>query len=194
MRTLRIVNASTEPSGRFLEALESIRAATLPAEAVLHEIPAPTRAATYAVALEVHIPAGEGEDASSGSFVVLHETGGHAVWDGDFRIVTVAKAQLESEMGADPFLSEVAWCWLAEAIEASTAPWSHLAGTVTRTLSESFGDLKIRGDEVGVEVRASWTPHTPDVGSHLEAWIAFVARLGGVDLLPTGVVRLASRR
>jgi hypothetical protein len=178
------------PPDRFVEALESIRAADLPGQAVLEEIPAPVRAASFAVAIEGRLPGPEETDHSSGSFVLLHEPGGHAVWEGDFRIVTVARAELEPELGADPFLAEVAWTYLAESLDMESLTMTHLAGTVTRTLSESFGGLKMRGSSVGIEVRASWTPLGPDVGAQLVAWIGFLAKLGGVELLPDGVIPL----
>jgi hypothetical protein len=186
--------SATEPvPARFVEALESIRAAALPREVELEEIPAPTRAASFAVALEARLPAqgdGDADDTASGSLVLLHEPGGHLVWDGDFRIVTVAKADLEPELASDPFVAEVAWSYLAEALDLESLPCSELAGTVTRTVSESFGSLKGRGTTVGVEVRASWTPAGPDVGEQLAAWVAFLAHLGGVELLPPGVTPL----
>ncbi|MDR2377938.1 MAG: DUF3000 domain-containing protein [Bifidobacteriaceae bacterium] len=185
--------SSDRPPARFVEALESIRRADRPRLAVLEEIPAPVRAAAFAVAIEARLPGLDEADRSSGSFVLLHEPGGHAVWEGDFRIVTVARADLEPELGADPFLAEVAWTYLAESLELESLSMRHLAGTVTRTLSESFGGLKMRGSSVGVEVRASWTPEGPDVGAQLCAWISFLAKLGGVEPVPTGVTALRPR-
>ncbi|MDR1634590.1 MAG: DUF3000 domain-containing protein [Bifidobacteriaceae bacterium] len=182
--------ANDQPPARFVEALESIRRAELPSQAVLEEIPAPVRAASFAVAIEARLPGADDSDCSSGSFVLLHEPEGHAVWEGDFRIVTVARAELEPELGADPFLAEVAWSYLAESLDMESLAMGHLAGTVTRTLSESFGGLKMRGSSVGVEVRASWTPGGPDIGEQLIAWIGFLAKLGGVELLPAGIVAL----
>ncbi|MDR1441075.1 MAG: DUF3000 domain-containing protein [Bifidobacteriaceae bacterium] len=186
--------SSERPPARFVEALESIRAVRLPNQAVLEEIPAPVRAAAFAVAIETRLPGPADTDHASGSFVLLHEPDGHAVWDGDFRIVTAARAELEPELGADPFLAEVAWSYLAEALEMRSLAMKHLAGTVTRTLSESFGGLKMRGASVGVEVRASWTPNGADVGHQLVAWIGFLAKLGGVELLPDHVIPLHPRR
>jgi hypothetical protein len=175
---------------RFTEALESIRAAEFPPQATLEEIPAPARAAPFAVALEAAFPADADSDAASASFVLLHQPGGHVVWDGDFRIVTVAKAELEAELGSDPFVAEVAWSYLTESLELRSATTTNLAGTVTRTVSESFGALKPRGTAVGVEVRASWTPAGPDISGQLTAWLEFLAKLGGIELLPAGVVQL----
>jgi hypothetical protein len=179
---------STPP--RFVAALESIRAASWPREVELEEIPAPTRAAPFAVALEARVPADELPDPASGSFVLLHEPDGHVVWHGDFRIVTVAKAELEPELSQDPFVAEVAWSYLAEALEEGLPAPAELAGTVTRTVSESFGSLRGRGSRVGVEVRASWTPTGGDVGAQLAAWLAFLVKLGGAEPLPPGVTAL----
>ncbi|MDR2453496.1 MAG: DUF3000 domain-containing protein [Bifidobacteriaceae bacterium] len=176
---------------RFVAALESIRAGRYPRSIALEEIPAPTRAAAFAVALEARPAAtAELDEPATGSFVVLHEPGGHVVWDGDFRIVTVAKAGLEPELGEDPFVGEVAWSYLAEALEMESLPCSQLAGTVTRTVSESFGALRSRGHRVGVEVRASWTPSGPEIGPQLAAWLRFLAQLGGAEPLPPGVSAL----
>ncbi|MDR2373611.1 MAG: DUF3000 domain-containing protein [Bifidobacteriaceae bacterium] len=181
------------PPARFVEALESIRRAELPGQAVLEEIPAPIRAAPFAVAIEARFPGEEDADQSSGSFVVLHEPDGHPVWEGDFRIVTVGRAELEPELGDDPFLAEVAWSYLAESLDIESLVMGHLAGTVTRTLSESFGGLRMRGTSVGVEVRASWTPGGPDAGGQLTAWLRFLAKLGGVEVLPDDVIPLRRR-
>jgi len=176
-----------------MAALESIRQASCPSEVKLHEIPAPTRVASFAVALEANAFHPDGEAAALGSLILLHEPGGHTVWEGDFRAVTVAKTRLEDELGADPCLAEVAWSWLVEALEGLDLV-GRPAGTVTRTASESFGSLKDRANQVGLEVRASWTPAGPQAGRHLEAWLDFLAMMGGVQLLPTGVTSLRSHR
>jgi hypothetical protein len=122
--------------------------------------------------------------------VLLHQPGGHPVWEGDFRIVTVAKTGLELEFESDPSLTELAWAFLVESLEMPPLAMAHLAGTVTRTSSEPFGDLKSRGPSLGIEVRASWTPTGLDIGDQLSAWLSFLADLGGVELLPAGVVAL----
>jgi hypothetical protein len=189
-------SGADQAPARFVEALESVRAAALAARGrmriELEEIPAPVRLAPFALALEARAPdpADPGREAASGSAVVLHEPGGHPVWEGDFRFVTVAKAQVETELGGDPFLAEVAWSYLAEALETESLPFSVLAGTVTRTVSEFFGTLSSRPLAVGVEVRASWTPDGPDLGPQLVAWLRFLGKLGGVEPLPPGVAPL----
>jgi len=148
--------------------------------------------ASFAVALEAVAYHPGGEEASLGSLILLHEPAGHSVWEGDFRAVTVAKASLEDEMGPDPFLAPVAWSWLAEALEGLDLV-GRPSGTVTRTISESFGSLVTKANHVGLEVRASWTPVGPAIGPHLEAWLNFLAKMGGVMFAPAGVTALRPR-
>jgi hypothetical protein len=174
---------------RFVDILTSLRDAEIPPEAKLTEIPAPQRIAPYAVALDAQVAQAHRELAT-GSFIVLHDPQAPPVWDGDTRVVTLVKADLESEMGADPLLGEVAWTWLAEALDSIGPLPAALSGTVTRTLGESFGGLRPMGSSVGIEVRAAWTPATGSVGADLTAWLAFLARVGGLEPLPVGVARL----
>jgi hypothetical protein len=187
------VGSNQVPTPRFAEAIASIQTASLRPDAVLTEIPAPTRIAPFALAVEARIAGPAGEDCS-GSFVVLHNPEPPSVWQGDLRAVTLARAEVEEDLGADPFLAEVAWTWLVEALDAIGPLPAALSGTVTRTLSESFGALRPRGATVGLELRASWTPPTADVGTHLAAWLDFLARMGGIEPLPAGVARLHARR
>jgi hypothetical protein len=186
------VGGNAAPPPRFVEVIDSIRATRFRADAALTEIGAPTRVAPFALAVEARI-LGVADEEASGSFVVLHNPDPPAVWEGSLRVVSLAKADVEPEMGDDPFLAEVAWTWLAEVLDGIGPLPAALSGTVTRTLSESFGALRPRGTSVGVEVRASWTPPDTDVGAHLAAWLDFLARLGGVEPLPTGVARLHVR-
>jgi hypothetical protein len=183
---------SLSPPARFVEVLASIKDAAIPADVRLEEIPAPTRAADFAVALEAEVVDHLGNPAASATFVALHQVGGREVWRGDLRCVTVAKATVEPELGPDPFVAQVAWSYLAEALEdvPLVGPPS---GTVTRTVSESFGELKLRPDHVGLEVRASWTPASVGIGPQLEAYLGFLTYLGGVEPLPAGVANLATR-
>ena len=83
----------------------------------------------------------EDTELATGRFILLHDPDGSAVWDGEFRIVTYIRAQLEPEMGNDEMLGTVAWTWLVEALENHKAPYRAAGGTATRVLSESFGTL-----------------------------------------------------
>jgi hypothetical protein len=214
------VNALAQVPPEFLHALGTLRKAHCRSELRLAEIPAPARLAPFAVALgaevmasgpgsgttPVHGPAAmalasaagtEGEDAielATGRFILLHDPDGSAVWDGEFRIVTYIRAQLEPEMGNDEMLGTVAWTWLVEALENHKAPYRAAGGTATRVLSESFGTLSGRPGSIDIELRASWTPASSDVTAHLEAWSDMVCTFAGLPPLPDGVSALPRRR
>lgn len=198
----------------------TLRKAQCRRELRLAEIPAPARLAPFAVALgaevfapgsgapgtPLHGPAAmalaaasgtEGEDGmelATGRFILLHDPQGSEVWDGEFRIVTYIRAELEPEMGNDEMLGTVAWTWLVEALENHKAAYRAAGGTATRVLSESFGTLSERPGSIDIELRASWTPATSDVQAHLEAWSDMVCTFAGLPPLPDGVTPLTLRR
>jgi hypothetical protein len=136
----------------------------------------------------------DGEELATGRFILLHDPDGSAVWDGEFRIVTYIRAQLDAEMGNDEMLGSVAWTWLVEALETHNAPYRAAGGTATRVLSESFGTLADRPASIDIELRASWTPASADVQAHLEAWSDMVCTFAGLPPLPDGVSALPRRR
>jgi len=212
------VNALDQVPAEFLTALGSLRKARCRSELHLDEIPAPSRLAPFAVALgaevigpvpgpapaAVHGPVSaalvraggtvEDEELATGRFILLYDPDGSAVWDGEFRIVTYIRAQLEPEMGNDEMLGSVAWTWLVEALETHKAPYRAAGGTATRILSESFGTLSDRPASIDIELRASWTPEGPDIRAHLEAWSDMVCTFAGLPPLPEGVSALPRRR
>ncbi|MFP5311613.1 MAG: DUF3000 domain-containing protein, partial [Actinomycetes bacterium] len=131
---------------------------------------------------------------ATGRFILLHDPEGSAVWDGEFRIVTYIRAELEPEMGNDQMLGTVAWTWLVEALENHKAAYRAAGGTATRVLSESFGTLAGRPGSIDIELRASWTPDSADIQAHLEAWSDMVCTFAGLPPLPDGVTALPPRR
>lgn len=178
----------------FLTALGSLRQAQCRSELRLDEIPAPSRLAPFAVALGAEVVDTDENSLATGRFILLHDPDGSPVWDGTFRIVTYIRAELEAEMGNDTLLGSVAWTWLVEALEQHDAPHRSVGGTATRILSESFGTLADRPETIDIELRASWTPESPDVRSHLEAWSDMVCTFAGLPPLPEGVASLPRRR
>ncbi len=136
----------------------------------------------------------EDDELATGRFILLHDPEGSAVWDGEFRIVTYIRAQLEAEMGNDAMLGSVAWTWLVDALEHHSAQYRAAGGTATRILSESFGTLAERPETIDIELRASWTPASSDVQAHLEAWSDMVCTFAGLPPLPPGVTPLPKRR
>lgn len=179
----------------FREALASVGRQRLRPEVAVREVPAPGRIAPYAAALtgDVHPTTGEAELAS-GRFIVLYDPAGQEAWQGRFRVVTLVRATLEPEMAADELLAEVAWTWLDDAMRLAGACAVAEGGTVTRILSQSFGALTERPDEVEIEVRASWTPTDAGLGAHLEAWASLLCAVAGLPPLPHGVTPLRARR
>ncbi|NLE72166.1 MAG: DUF3000 domain-containing protein [Actinomycetales bacterium] len=182
----------------FVQALQALAARRLRPEVRLSEIPAPTRIAPFAVALSAEVGDADEElvpevEAASGRFVLLHDPAGQEAWEGTFRVVTLVRAALDAELGADPLLCEAAWSWVVDSLDQAGATHRALGGTVTRVVSQSFGALAERPGEVEVEIRASWTPEG-DAGEHLAAWGAVLCTAAGLPPLPDGVAPLTPRR
>src|SRR6478609_6917689 len=111
----------------------------------------------------------------------------------EFRAALV-RATLEPEMAGEDMLAEVAWTWLADALRDTGAQAHAEGGTVTRVRSQGFGALAGSSNDVELEMRASWTPSTPELGVHLEAWAQLLCTAGGLPPLPEGVTPLQVRR
>ena len=114
-------------------------------------------------------------------------------WHGTWRIVTFARAELESEMATDPALGAVGWDWLLESLKDADATYSAEAGTVTRVVNESFGGLGERPSSVELEVRASWTPDESNIAAHLLGWSNLMCTVAGLPPVPEGVTALPGR-
>src|SRR5205085_10005377 len=131
-----------ELPANFAAAVASLRPVRLRAEIKLAEAPAPQRLAPFAIALTAEVVDNSGTDIATGRFVVLHDPAGQEAWLGTTRIVAYVRAELEPEMAADPFLAEVAWTWLTEALNRRVPHDSRAAGgTVTRVSSECYGSM-----------------------------------------------------
>lgn len=185
------VDASATPA-EFREAVAQMRAARLRPEVLCEQMPAPQRIAPYATALSADVTV-DGEDIGTGRIVLLHDPAGNDTWNGTFRCVAYARAEVTPELAADPFLAEVAWSWLVEALEAHGAAYTAPSGTVTKVASESFGGMAEEGGSAQLEIRASWTPEG-DVGPHVEAWGELLCTAVGLEPVPDGVTALPSRR
>ncbi|WP_253182115.1 DUF3000 domain-containing protein [Cellulosimicrobium cellulans] len=177
-------------------ALDTLGARRVRPEVALHEVPAPRRVAPFSAALTGHV-AGLGDDEpelASGRFVVLYDPEGQETWRGRFRVVTLVRATLEPEMATDAIFAEVAWTWLTDALQETGADAHTESGTVSRVLSQSFGALADRPDDLELELRASWTPAASDLGPHLAAWAELMCTAAGLPPLTDGVTPLAAPR
>lgn len=161
------------------------------------EIAAPVNLAPFAVALAADVsPARHSADSdlASGRFVLLYDPSEPDAWGGQFRVVCYAQAPLETDIGVDPFLAQVAWSWLIDALDARGAAYIAPSGTATKILSTGFGGLAEQGDGAQLEIRASWTPSDSAIAAHAEGWGDLICMLAGLPPIPEGVTLLTGRR
>ncbi|WP_340556858.1 DUF3000 domain-containing protein [Streptomyces sp. GSL17-111] len=193
----------------FRQAVAALTGARLRRAVQLEPLPAPRRLAPYAHALGASVSVDD-EELADGRFVLLHDPRGQEGWEGTFRVVTLARAELEPEMAGDPLLPEVTWSWLTGALDARGVVVRRPGGTVTRAGSWFFGQLGGRPPEAEIELRASWTPLAPlglpDVAAHLGAWCDLLCQCAGLPPEPAdsgegtdpsggpGIVPLPQRR
>ena len=184
----------------FRVAVAQMRAARLRPEVFCEEMPAPQRIAPFASALSADVTV-DGDEVGTGRIVLLHDPAGNDAWEGTFRCVAYARAEIDPEMANDPLLGEVGWSWLTEALDAHGAPYAHPSGTVTKVSSESFGGMADEEASAQLEIRASWTPlgggpgePARDLGPHVEAWAELLCTASGLPPVPEGVAPMPSRR
>ena len=67
----------------------------------------------------------------------------------------------------------------------------NVCGTVTATTSVRYGDISGPPRAHQLELRASWTATTPEVGVHVEAFCEVLEHAAGLP--PAGVTDLGSR-
>lgn len=184
----------------FSNAAVQLRRARFRTEVRVREIPAPERIAPNAVAFSAgvqldgadHPAVGDTDDSryGAGRLVLLHDPHSIDEWGAAFRIICYAQTPLEVEIGVDPFIADVAWSWLLEALEARGARYTYASGTATKTLSTGFGTLEDQGDGAQLELRASWTPLGENFAAHAEAWSEVLCLLAGLphheDVTPCG--------
>lgn len=177
--------------------MDSIRAAALRPEITVTTIPAPSRLAPHALALAGNVlTAGHGEESAlgSGRFVLLYNPEEPEPWGGPFRIICFAQAPLEIEIALDPFLSDVAWSWLTDALDSRDADYIAASGTATKVFSTGFGALAEQPDHAQIELRASWTPLHTNMTAHIEGWCELLCMLAGLPGVGDGSATLRTLR
>ena len=185
----------------FERLVDQLRTFTPRVEVSLIEVPAPQKLATFAFAFSADVSNGlladEENEIANGRFVLLHEPGGQATWDGEFRCVTFVSADLDPVMQEDPLLPEVGWSWFLESLERNQCVFNAPSGTVTRVSSASFGKLSPRNDDAEIEIRASWTPiisEPQELMKHVESWCNLISEVAGLPPVPEGVSAISSAR
>jgi Protein of unknown function (DUF3000) len=188
---------SAEPAP-FREAVAAMTAVTARPEIELGPIRPPQRLAPYSYALgaevkhpELDVVPERSDGDTFGRLILLYDPEGAEAWDGNIRLVAYIQADLDSDEAIDPLLPEVAWSWLVEALESRTEHVVALGGTVTATTSVRYGDISGPPRAHQLELRASWTATTPEVGIHVEAFCEVLEHAAGLP--PAGVTDLGSR-
>jgi hypothetical protein len=181
----------------FGAALAAVRRAVMRPELVVNEIPAPGNLAPFSIALAADVtPARHGSDSElgTGRFILLYDPSAPDAWGGEFRVVCFAQAPLETDIGLDPFLADVTWSWLVDALDAKGAHYAAASGTATKIISTGYGELASQGDGAQVELRASWTPLDHELTAHVEGWGELLCMLAGLPPTVEGVSLLSARR
>jgi len=181
----------------FLDAVASADAASLRSELRVFETAAPEGLAPFQRAWAADVEpqhASSDNEYGTGRLVFLFDPSAPEAWESTYRMVVFAQAPIEPLMGQDEFLPNVAWSWLIDALDSSGASYFHAAGTTTSVVSTGFGEMESEGSGAQVEVRASWSPTTHDIGPHLEAWSEFVCMLAGFPPTHEGVATLPPSR
>ena len=176
----------------FRRAVAQMQTALFRPELFVEQMPAPQRIAPHASALSADVTV-DGEDVGSGRLVLLHDPAGNDAWDGTFRCVAYARAEIDPELVTDPLLAEVGWSWLVEALDAHGATYAAPSGSVTCVASESFGGMADEPSTAQLEIRASWSP-SGDLTPHVEAWGELLCTAVGLPPVPEGIAVMPSRR
>src|SRR6476646_9783470 len=171
---------SAEPA-QFREAVAAMNATTVRPEIELGPIRPPQRLAPFSYALgaevrhpETAIVPERSEGDAFGRLILLHDPEGAEAWDGTMRLVAYIQADLDSTEAVDPLLPEVAWSWLVDALE------SHADGVTA---------WPPRAHQL--ELRASWTATSLELGPHVQAFCEVLEHAAGLP--PAGVTDLKSR-
>ncbi|MFC7100009.1 DUF3000 domain-containing protein [Nonomuraea rubra] len=171
------------PPAAFTRAAESLRRAEVRPEIELEDLPAPQRLAPYSAAIGASVYRDD-DELAVGRLILLYDPDGQRGWEGPFRLVAYVRADMEPEITSDPLLGPVAWSWLTEALDAHQADYSAAGGTVTRAVSEGFGNKADDPVTTELELRASWSPAQEDLSGHVAAWCDLMCLAAGMPPLP----------
>ena len=180
------------PPQDFISALGSLRDAWIDPSLIVHEVPAPTRLATWSAAVEIETQERNGEQpVAIATLVILCDPEQEEVWGGQIRLVGQARMSVDDDQSTDPLLGEVIWATLLQSLtDAGSTPLA-CVGTVTREISQTFGGLELQGSTLNADLRCSWTPTSNDLSADLSGWAEALRSNSGV--LPHGVTRLGHR-
>lgn len=188
---------AASPQAVFDGLVASVERAQLRDELDVTVIPAPSGLAPFSFALAADVnPARHHDDSDlgTGRLIILYDPDAPEGWNGTVRIVCFAQAPLETDIGLDPFVADVTWAWLVDALAARGADYTAASGTATKVLSTGYGELAAQGSGAQLELRASWTPLDDDLAPHVEGWAELLCMVAGYPPAPEGVAVLPTRR
>ena len=123
-----------------------------------------------------------------GRLTVARPDGAEA-WDGTMWLSLI---QADStQRGRRPAAPGSGVSWLVEALESRAEHVTALGGTVTATTSVRYGDISGPPRAHQLELRASWTATTLELGPHVQAFCEVLEHAAGLP--PDGVTDLSSR-
>jgi hypothetical protein len=173
----------------FREAVANLTSTRVRREIHVEPLRPPQRLAPWSYAISADVYDDDGAELAAGRLVLLHDPDGVEAWEGVLRLVAFVSAELDAQMGVDPMLPAVGWSWLTGALEDHRAAFRAVGGTVTQTTSTRFGDLAGPRTTIELEMRASWTADTAELGPHLRAFVDLLAAAAGLP--PEGVTVLS---
>jgi hypothetical protein len=187
----------------FLQAVAEVEAGIAGLSAIRPELsfesePPPRRLAPQAMAIAVTVGAGDAE-IGEGRFVLLYDPAGQDGWAGPFRLIAYLRAELEPEIATDPFIGQVGWSWLIEALNDRLAGYAAISGSVTRVVTEGFGAKQDQPVATEFEMRASWSPAMQGRDSfaldrHVSAWADALCAACGMPQVTPGVAQFPPRQ
>lgn len=180
----------------FAAAVDAVHRASFRTDFVVAEIAAPGNLAPWSLALSGDVRPGRhaGGELGMGRFILLYDPEEPEPWGGPFRVVCFAQAPLESDLATDPFVADVAWSWLVDALDTRGAAYHSASGTATKILSTGYGELAAQGEGAQIELRASWSPDDHDLTAHVEGWSELVCMLAGLPPAGEGVSLMSAWR
>jgi hypothetical protein len=182
-------DAPAAPPEIFRVAVEALGRTRVRSEVRVEPLRPPQRLAPWSYAISADVRNAAGDELATGRLVLLHDPDGVEAWDGVLRLVAFASAELDDQMGTDDLLPAVGWSWLIGALDERRAAYRAAGGTVTQTTSTRFGDLAGPRTTIELEMRASWTADTAELGPHLRAFVDLLAAAAGLP--PEGVTILS---
>ena len=182
----------SEAPAQFAAAALSLAEPFLREELTTSQIPAPAQIAPWALAFAAQAPnpADTPMNRGVGRIVFLHDPTQFDAWGSNMRVIAYGKSPLENDLGIEEDVAHFWWARLEQALRMHGAQYSHEAGTVTKMTSTGMGTLSNDPNSSEVEIRASWSPQSDELGPHLAAWQDLIAAMAGYGMDGEGVTRL----